>query len=90
MLPLPGRHLGVGAQTIGERVGPAAGDGRLWIRGRLKRIAKVFGTRVSLDDVEAKLASFGRVAAIDAGERVCLTDLEVAIEGMKVRVEAER
>ena len=51
-------------------------DGRLWIRGRLKRIAKVFGARISLDDVEERLASYGRVAAVDAGDR-----LGVFVEG---------
>ena len=29
-------------------------------------------------------------SGLTAGERVCLTDLEAPIEGMKVRVEAER
>lgn len=43
--------------------------GRLRITGRMKRIAKVFGTRVSLDDVEAQLVELGhRVAAIDNGD----------------------
>jgi acyl-CoA synthetase (AMP-forming)/AMP-acid ligase II len=46
--------------------------GRLWITGRARRIAKVFGSRVSLDDVEAKLRSFGTLAAVDAGDRVAV------------------
>lgn len=42
--------------------------GRLWIVGRTKRIAKVFGTRVNLDDVERTLAALGRPLAATAGE----------------------
>jgi acyl-CoA synthetase (AMP-forming)/AMP-acid ligase II len=38
-------------------------DGCLFITGRLKRFAKVFGLRVSLDDIEARLAPHGTVAA---------------------------
>ncbi|HLN24251.1 MAG TPA: AMP-binding protein, partial [Patescibacteria group bacterium] len=36
--------------------------GRLWLSGRIKRIAKPFGLRVSLDDIEAALAPFGSLA----------------------------
>jgi acyl-coenzyme A synthetase/AMP-(fatty) acid ligase len=46
--------------------------GRLWITGRARRIAKVFGSRVSLDDVEARLRAFGTLAAVDAGDRVAV------------------
>jgi len=46
-------------------------DGRLSIGGRLKRIAKVFGVRVNLDDVEkALVASFGSLAVIACNDRV--------------------
>ena len=44
--------------------------GRLWITGRMKRIAKIFGTRVSLDDLESRLGSYGVVAVVDNGEKV--------------------
>lgn len=37
-------------------------EGRLWITGRLKRIAKPFGMRVNLDDIEAQLAGMGTLA----------------------------
>lgn len=38
-------------------------DGFHWLRGRLKRFAKLFGSRVSLDDVEADVESRWPVAA---------------------------
>jgi acyl-CoA synthetase (AMP-forming)/AMP-acid ligase II len=51
-------------------------DGFLFITGRLKRIGKVFGNRVSLDDLEqaARSASVGIdvVAAIAAGDKIVL------------------
>jgi acyl-CoA synthetase (AMP-forming)/AMP-acid ligase II len=45
-------------------------DGFLFITGRLKRIAKLFGTRVSLDEVEALMATLGVVAAVGGGDRL--------------------
>lgn len=51
-------------------VGYVDGDGCLFIVGRRKRFAKVFGLRVSLDDVEARLHSAGQVAALDGGDSV--------------------
>ncbi|QFU85459.1 AMP-binding protein [Amycolatopsis sp. YIM 10] len=51
-------------------------DGFLFITGRLKRIGKVFGNRVSLDDLEqaVRSASVGIdvVAAVAAGDKVVL------------------
>jgi acyl-CoA synthetase (AMP-forming)/AMP-acid ligase II len=51
-------------------------DGYLFITGRLKRIGKVFGNRVSLDDLEhaARTAAVGIdvVAAVPAGDKVVL------------------
>ena len=63
--------------NVGDRVGGllATGDigrldehGRLWITGRTKRIAKVFGTRVNLDDIERRLSELGHTLAVVAGE----------------------
>lgn len=45
-------------------------DGYLFVTGRLKRIGKIFGVRVNLDDIE-KLAG-GGVAAVANGEKVTL------------------
>jgi acyl-coenzyme A synthetase/AMP-(fatty) acid ligase len=38
--------------------------GRLWLTGRSKRIAKPFGLRVSLDDIEAALTPYGSLAVV--------------------------
>ena len=48
-------------------------DGFLWLSGRQKRIAKVFGERVSLDDVE-RLASYLElpVAAVSGDDHVAV------------------
>ncbi|TMR06884.1 long-chain fatty acid--CoA ligase [Nonomuraea turkmeniaca] len=45
-------------------------DGFLSITGRLKRIAKIFGVRVNLDDVERLLRGSGPVAATSGDDRV--------------------
>ncbi|HEX5405719.1 MAG TPA: AMP-binding protein [Pseudonocardiaceae bacterium] len=51
-------------------------DGRLWLTGRLARIGKVFGHRVSLDDLEQLVRTAGlgldAVGAVPAGDRVTL------------------
>lgn len=54
-------------------------DGRLWITGRVKRIAKVFGLRVNLDEIEAWLRAQPGVpaaAAVAGDDR-----LRVFVEG---------
>jgi acyl-CoA synthetase (AMP-forming)/AMP-acid ligase II len=49
-------------------------DGFLFITGRLKRIGKIFGNRVNLDDLEQLLhrgeRRFGHAAAVPAGDTV--------------------
>ncbi|MBB5958853.1 acyl-CoA synthetase (AMP-forming)/AMP-acid ligase II [Saccharothrix tamanrassetensis] len=45
-------------------------DGYLFITGRLKRIGKVFGNRVSLDDLEELVKHLGAAAAVPAGDKV--------------------
>lgn len=45
-------------------------DGYLWLTGRASRIAKVFGVRVSLDDVEALVGAPGVAAALSEDDRV--------------------
>jgi acyl-CoA synthetase (AMP-forming)/AMP-acid ligase II len=49
-------------------------DGYLWITGRQKRIAKVNGLRINLDEVEALVGRYGPAAAIEAptGLRIVL------------------
>ncbi len=55
-------------------------EGYFSVVGRLKRFAKLFGRRVSLEDVERELESAFPVRAIatDGGERLCL---QVAVDG---------
>ncbi|MEV0617359.1 AMP-binding protein [Nonomuraea sp. NPDC050404] len=47
-------------------------EGFLHITGRLKRIAKVFGTRVNLDDIERLLHDCGPVAVTAGDDRVII------------------
>ncbi|MEV0136170.1 AMP-binding protein [Dactylosporangium sp. NPDC050688] len=50
-------------------------DGFLYLTGRSKRIAKVLGVRISLDDVEWLFEDAGTVAVVDGGDRlVVFTD----------------
>jgi acyl-CoA synthetase (AMP-forming)/AMP-acid ligase II len=52
-------------------------DGYLFLNGRLKRFAKVFGVRLNLDDIEGMLHGYGTVAAV-AGEDKIVVWLEGA------------
>jgi acyl-CoA synthetase (AMP-forming)/AMP-acid ligase II len=59
-----------GALATGD-VGWLDGDGDLFITGRLARFAKLYGVRLSLDDVEARLnPALGRVAAVERDGKV--------------------
>nr|WP_055506459.1 AMP-binding protein [Nonomuraea pusilla] len=51
-------------------LGELDGEGFLRITGRVKRIAKVFGVRVNLDDVERLVRDYGAVAATSGDDRV--------------------
>lgn len=45
-------------------------DGFLFLTGRAKRIAKIFGVRIDLDEVEAIVRSAAAAAAVDGGDRL--------------------
>jgi acyl-CoA synthetase (AMP-forming)/AMP-acid ligase II len=66
----------VGGRLATGDLGYLDEDGFLFVTGRLKRIGKVFGNRVSLDDLEhaVRSASVGIdfVAAVAAGDKVAL------------------
>jgi acyl-CoA synthetase (AMP-forming)/AMP-acid ligase II len=47
-------------------------EGYLFITGRLKRIGKVFGVRVNLDDIERLAQGFGAVAAVSGDDKVVI------------------
>jgi acyl-CoA synthetase (AMP-forming)/AMP-acid ligase II len=56
-------------------------EGFLFLTGRCKRIGKVFGVRVNLDDVEGALAPHGAVAAVAGDDRI-----HVFVEGADAAV----
>lgn len=47
-------------------------DGLLYVTGRSTRVAKVFGLRVNLDEIEAVVRRRGAAAAVGAGERLVI------------------
>jgi long-chain acyl-CoA synthetase len=53
-------------------------DGFLRLTGRTKRIAKIYGLRVSLDEIEAAANTYGLVAAVDGGDQIVLWRLSGA------------
>ena len=56
-------------------------EGLLYLHGRIKRIAKLNGIRVSLDDVEQELSRFGNFAAIHLDGKIRLyTEEEISLE----------
>lgn len=63
-------------------------EGFLYITGRIKRIAKIFGVRVNLDDVERSLARHGPVAAVAGPDRLVLV-AEGADDDRLARIRAE-
>jgi acyl-coenzyme A synthetase/AMP-(fatty) acid ligase len=58
-------------------------DGFLWIRGRASRFSKLFGARVSLDDLESSLHRFGPAAVVERAEKLVAV-LESTVEAQAV------
>ncbi|MFF5173186.1 AMP-binding protein [Micromonospora sp. NPDC000089] len=63
-------------------------EGFLYVTGRIKRIAKVFGVRVNLDDVERSLGHHGPVAAVAGADRLVVV-AEGADPDRLARIRAE-
>lgn len=63
-------------------IGHFDADGFLYITGRIKRIAKIFGQRLNLDDVEAALKDCGPVAAVSDDQKLCLFFVDLNVEQM--------
>jgi len=62
-------------------------DGFLFLTGRSKRISKIFGLRISLDEIEARLVEAGPCAALDAQEKI-LVFHEPEAADMRARLSA--
>lgn len=62
-------------------------DGYLFLTGRSKRISKIFGLRISLDEIETRLAEIGPCAALDAQERILIFH-EADASDMRTRLSA--
>jgi acyl-CoA synthetase (AMP-forming)/AMP-acid ligase II len=62
-------------------------EGYLWLTGRDKRIAKVFGTRMSLDDIEAQVAARGHVGAAVSGDDCVIIFVEAPADSDAIRRE---
>lgn len=51
-------------------LGTLDAEGFLFVTGRAKRIGKLYGVRVNLDDLEHWLAGYGPVAVVGSGDRI--------------------
>ena len=63
-------------------------DGFLYLTGRRSRLAKILGVRISLDEVEAALASVADIAAVAGSEQIVLYAPLGAEDGVLRRLDA--
>jgi long-chain acyl-CoA synthetase len=70
------QDLGLGDALNGKLptgdLGSVDEDGFFRLTGRTRRIAKVYGLRVNLDEVEAAASAHGPVAVVDGGDQILL------------------
>ena len=84
--------LFVTAEIAGRRVENVIAIPRAAMRGRDEVLLIDDENRIQLRQVEVLRREHDRVlvtGGIDAGERICLTPLAIAVEGMEVRVAPE-
>lgn len=60
----------LGGQLLTGDLGYCDDDGFLFLTGRMKRIVKLLGRRISLDEIESLLAEWCPTAVIDRGDKV--------------------
>lgn len=81
------QHLARGDENRGVLetgdLGYLDADGCLYVTGRLKRFAKVFGLRVSLDEVESRLATSGPVAVTGQDDSLSVYTTASTMETMR-------
>jgi len=77
----------LGGRLSTEDLGYLDAEGCLWITGRIKRMGKVFGIRVNLDDVERLLAGCPPVAAVPGDDRLVVF-VESAEEHWPAKIKA--
>jgi acyl-CoA synthetase (AMP-forming)/AMP-acid ligase II len=85
-----GDDLG-GVLSTGD-LGHLDDEGYLYLSARLNRFGKVFGVRLSLDDIEAMLAAHGPVAAISGDEKIIvwMENIDETDRGLRAAELAER
>ena len=75
-------------------IGYLDAEGYLFLVGREKRIAKVFGHRINLDEIEALIGQHGPVAVVDGGEAIwvfcAFPDVEKAADTLARRLRLHR
>jgi acyl-CoA synthetase (AMP-forming)/AMP-acid ligase II len=62
----------MGGHLMTGDLGRLDAEGYLFLTGREKRIAKLYGLRISLDEVEARFRVAGDVAALEKSEKIIL------------------
>jgi acyl-CoA synthetase (AMP-forming)/AMP-acid ligase II len=61
-------------------------DGYLFLTGRIKRIAKVLGLRISLDEVEAFLATTCLAAVVESHEKIrCFCEIHGDLDPVQLQ-----